>query len=503
MEQKPQKRLIIGFALVIVVVALLLLSESRVGIISQVKDFLLVSRVSTRTTCTDTDGGLNYEVRGTVTSGRSQSADYCSTSNILVEYYCSSSGKKASRTYACPYGCSAGACQPPPVCQESAVCLSETTLERTTTSCQKIQETCNAGCNFESNSCITDIVFTNYRPTLDRLKSTYLNKDYLGYGKNYVNVGRACAAFWDLYDITHEDRYKNKAVEMANWIVQDKDLNGDGEVGWELRRDHTLSFCSYLVPAGTEALPDTANALNCLNEAYKRTQNPLYLSTAKEGADFFLNKWSATINGKRYVWDFATECHRNVDVKYSNLIFAEALLELYQNSGDTKYADAGQALLNRWKQEIEADDLAYYGLLNVNDPNDTWFVDNIHDKTNLLRCKTALNSYGSNLCWYHLTIESESAFRVGEQQNVDFSSYLNKIMGTYRGSIYGDPAIFWSQTLPAGEPNGNASQTYITAGNCFLRSSAPVYLNDCIYSLDRYTGSSPLVFWSLVHKLIE
>jgi len=72
------------------------------------------------TTCTDSDGGLNYYVKGTISGYLLFHSDYnyyehsdsCSTSqdgNPLNEYYCDSSSA-ASTSYNCPYGCSNGAC---------------------------------------------------------------------------------------------------------------------------------------------------------------------------------------------------------------------------------------------------------------------------------------------------------------------------------------------------------------------------------------------------------
>ncbi len=65
--------------------------------------------------CSDSDGGINYYVRGTVVSSSGNFTDYCtgtpqsSTANIVVEYYCYNNSVKVIN-YTCPYGCSNGAC---------------------------------------------------------------------------------------------------------------------------------------------------------------------------------------------------------------------------------------------------------------------------------------------------------------------------------------------------------------------------------------------------------
>ncbi len=63
-------------------------------------------------TCSDSDGGKNYNVKGTVDSGGFLISDYCDTTNgKLREYYCFTNGFN-SELVSCPqnYYCSNGAC---------------------------------------------------------------------------------------------------------------------------------------------------------------------------------------------------------------------------------------------------------------------------------------------------------------------------------------------------------------------------------------------------------
>ncbi len=72
--------------------------------------------------CSDTDGGIIYNVTGTVyvDSGNGTNysvTDYCINNSTLREYYCvdPNLGNASWVQYTCPFGCSAGACQQPPV----------------------------------------------------------------------------------------------------------------------------------------------------------------------------------------------------------------------------------------------------------------------------------------------------------------------------------------------------------------------------------------------------
>ncbi|MEM2908973.1 MAG: hypothetical protein QXT05_03060 [Candidatus Bilamarchaeaceae archaeon] len=74
--------------------------------------------------CTDSDGGINYNVSGTVRArygGVEQSGtDYCTERigtlvaynvPVLIEFYCDDNGRMKNTTYTCPQGCENGACR--------------------------------------------------------------------------------------------------------------------------------------------------------------------------------------------------------------------------------------------------------------------------------------------------------------------------------------------------------------------------------------------------------
>ena len=71
------------------------------------------TQISAQPVCSDSDKGLNLEVKGTCTSGNSSGTDYCWNSQSLVEYQCST-GKCVSNIFNClNYGyseCKDGAC---------------------------------------------------------------------------------------------------------------------------------------------------------------------------------------------------------------------------------------------------------------------------------------------------------------------------------------------------------------------------------------------------------
>ncbi len=71
---------------------------------------LCTNQTTNQTRCSDTDGGINFNVSGTATSSAGSFTDYCLSSNAaLVEFYCLN-GTIMNKTADCPYGCSNGAC---------------------------------------------------------------------------------------------------------------------------------------------------------------------------------------------------------------------------------------------------------------------------------------------------------------------------------------------------------------------------------------------------------
>ncbi len=74
----------------------------------------------TEATCSDSDGGEDKLVAGTVTKGGISQPDKCSGTTNVIEYYCSSNDVK-SKTIACGtgYKCVSGACVDVPKCVDS------------------------------------------------------------------------------------------------------------------------------------------------------------------------------------------------------------------------------------------------------------------------------------------------------------------------------------------------------------------------------------------------
>ncbi|MEI6731538.1 MAG: hypothetical protein WCK90_02540 [archaeon] len=128
-------------------------------------------------TCTDSDGGLNYYIKGTTnglfgyeTTAKDYS-DYCGDTNSLIEFSCSSetpSRVMRSLIYICPNGCSDGACLPQSVDTLKIVSVSPSDGSEGTYSGQlpvdlplTVYTSKNASCKFASGDSTQYVLFYN------------------------------------------------------------------------------------------------------------------------------------------------------------------------------------------------------------------------------------------------------------------------------------------------------------------------------------------------------
>ena len=106
------------FVSVVVIIAVLVTASFAYTMINANNDLgisaglaALKSRVCTETD-TEINGGRNFEVKGTTTKGDKSFTDYCSSTEVLVEYYCSNNNIKYAR-YPC-VSCIEGTCAKQP-----------------------------------------------------------------------------------------------------------------------------------------------------------------------------------------------------------------------------------------------------------------------------------------------------------------------------------------------------------------------------------------------------
>lgn len=90
----------------------IILTENGKPILTNLESFNKnTSQVKGETSgCTDTDGGKNYDVKGTVRVNGKTYEDICGSGPSLIEYWCKEDGTGAAQGYRCPSDCQLGAC---------------------------------------------------------------------------------------------------------------------------------------------------------------------------------------------------------------------------------------------------------------------------------------------------------------------------------------------------------------------------------------------------------
>ncbi len=163
-------------------------------------------------TCTDSDGGIKYYVKGETSDGTTTKTDSC---DVLIgkvaEYYCNADNVIVSKSYICPYGCSNGACL-----QETVACT-ETDGVIDSKELAEGQSANIAGLNVKlvdadmTNLALIAKLFINGQEiTLTSDSPVYIGDDRVGYrlqlisasdvdatirvsnGKNYYKKGTTC-----------------------------------------------------------------------------------------------------------------------------------------------------------------------------------------------------------------------------------------------------------------------------------------------------------------------
>ncbi len=118
-KKKPNKKTIKRIIAIIILILILLSFVKLTG-------FAIRAVGTTINTCTDSDGGKEYWIKGNVRGEYTffktenfQHSDECKDEKTLIEYYCIEDSTKnrfqESIKYKCPNGCNKGKCNPPKI----------------------------------------------------------------------------------------------------------------------------------------------------------------------------------------------------------------------------------------------------------------------------------------------------------------------------------------------------------------------------------------------------
>jgi len=318
-----------------------------------------------------------------------------------------------------------------------------------------------------------------------------------------ADEGETCAAFVNAYEISHELRYLQRAKEIADFLLENSNLAGDGIPGWGPKLSKGYGFCPDRDNFQGKDLWETTRALNCLLKVDQVAASGAYVETAKRVVDSWPSEERRLPNagpyasqGMRFYRKEPYNCARKY-VKNTNIAMGEVLYRLARRSRDTRYAKLGDQTLNAELWEIlTRRNFGYHGAMIYVEPSDPQNRKVLQSEERKVVRKPDGNIVCRSenpdpSCWNHLAFEAYELYQVELLSRRGLpGDPVWRIMSTYRTSPLGSAERFpW---------NGKASPTYVAAVNCYLRNSGKaVYREECVEALAHQVKGS-LVFYSLI-----
>jgi hypothetical protein len=311
----------------------------------------------------------------------------------------------------------------------------------------------------------------------------------------------ACVAFVNAYKASHDPRYRQRAKDIADFLVTNSNLSGDGIPGWGPEVDMGYGFCPDKGHYQGKNLWDTTRALNCLLKVSEIEPSRSYVELAEKVVDHWpsdekrLNDGLYASRGMRFYRKEPEACARKY-VKNTNIAMGEVLFRLARRTGQRRYEELGGQVLNAELWEIlTRRNFGYHGAMIYAEPNDPQNRLVLEKE----RKKVEKDAKGNIVCrsenpdpscWDHLAFEAYELYQVQLLSSMDLSDPIWRIMDVYRTSPLGDTRRFPWQ--------GGASPTHITAYNCYLRNSGKaIYREECMQALAHNPSSAP-IFYSLI-----
>jgi hypothetical protein len=314
--------------------------------------------------------------------------------------------------------------------------------------------------------------------------------------------GVAGAAFANAYKASHDALYLNRAKEIADFLITNALLAGDGIPGWGPKLSIGYGFCPDADNFKGKDLWETTRALDAILKTNEITPSRAYVETARKVVENwpseerrFANDGPYASGGMRFYRKEPDSCARKY-VKNTNLAMGEVLYRLARQTGDKRYEQRGEQVLNAELWEIlTRKNFGYHGAVIYVDPQEPQNQKVLKAERNKVQIDVdgkivCRNEPPDASCWNHLAFEAYELYQIQLLSGRDLAEPIWQIMSIYRTSSLGDTLRFPWQ--------GGDSPTHITAYNCHLRNSGKaVYRDECLRAL-QHNPKSSMIFYSLL-----
>jgi hypothetical protein len=320
--------------------------------------------------------------------------------------------------------------------------------------------------------------------------------------ERFADEALVAAAFVNAYKASHDPLYLDRAKEIANFLVDTSYLAGDGVPGWGPKLSKGYGFCPDADNFHGKDLWESTRALNAILKTHEVAPTRAYIETARKAADHWPSEEKRLVNegpyaaaGMRFYRKQPDGCARRY-VKNTNLAMGEVLYRLAGQTGESRYRERAEQVLNAELWEIlTRKNFGYHGAMIYVDPQDPQNQKVLNSERRKVQIEAngtliCRNDPPDESCWNHLAFEAYELYQIQLLSGHDLADPIGKIMSLYRASMLGDTRRFPWQ--------GGISPTHITAYNCYLRNSGKsIYRDECLRALANQPRGS-MIFYALI-----
>lgn len=192
----------------------------------------------------------------------------------------------------------------------------------------------------------------------------------------HAAVAQGCLALAALEERKKEGKYKVALSRLASLLVEQKDLNGDGRLGWGVpstRAKHKSCPEQGMLDAfgdgtcndvNTEYMFQTALATMCLARAYLVTGEKQFIQTAQQAIDDSWDIGTQPGNCKDcfYYWYSYHRNDRGRYVRNTNALMGAAVAWVWSATGKPRYRERALQIVNAENREMKVRNNGYFGI---------------------------------------------------------------------------------------------------------------------------------------------
>lgn len=310
----------------------------------------------------------------------------------------------------------------------------------------------------------------------------------------HAGLAQTCLALASAQEQGPTDAYQKELVHIVSALVEEKDLNKDGRVGWGIPREREKTArcpqegmldpfsdgtCN---PVHTEYMFQTALATMCLARAYEISGEASFRQVAKQAID---DSWNVGAAPKEcpqcfYYWYSYSRSDFDRYVRNTNALMGAAVAWVWKITGDPKYKARAEQVARAEAREVKAGNMGYFGM------------DDPRFRSNPQREAKRIENHSP---WV-----AKGALEIGRILK-DPSIIENglKVQHAWQSCREGWTCNKGCATLAADPTVCKESATF---SPCFFRGEKEEYSKACFYALEkaRVRGQTPYMLWSILDR---